>query len=132
MVRNAIVVKRSRDGKRLLCLDAENADEILNFTERDARHIKKFEFISQIILEGLRVPDVYDKEEINQKCKGITAMKFFKGQENARLYCKEITLKDKTFVVVAVQLLERKKNQKLSHREISIIERIAEYDYQID
>jgi len=36
---------------------------------------------------------------------------------------------DKTFVVVAVEVLERKKQQKLTDKEINIIHRVANYEY---
>jgi hypothetical protein len=36
-------------------------------------------------------------------------MKFFKGQENARVYCKEVKTQGKTTVIVAAEVLDRKK-----------------------
>lgn len=56
-------------------------------------------------------------------------MKFFKGQDNARVYCKEVTLKDKTFVVIAAGVLNSKKQNKLSYKELNIIHRVAGYEY---
>jgi len=40
-------------------------------------------------------------------------MKFFKGQDNARVYCREVSLKDKTFVVIAVEFLIKKKTNQI-------------------
>jgi hypothetical protein len=57
-------------------------------------------------------------------------MKFFKGQENARVYCKEVNTRDKTTVIVAAEVLERKKQTKLTHKEINIIHRVASYEYE--
>lgn len=74
--------------------------------------------------------ELYDKEEPDDKSKGVRAMKFFKGQDNARVYCKEVTLKDKTFVVIAAEVLEKKKQTRLTHKELNIIHRIAGYEYE--
>jgi hypothetical protein len=125
-------VRSSEDGKREIYVDQENADEIINYIDQDARHRKKFRIISDIILNGLRNTNLYDKEEINKQSKGVTAMKFFKGQENDRLYCKEVTRGDKVFVVIMVALRLKKKSQKLSHREKNIIEKVASYEYELE
>jgi hypothetical protein len=74
--------------------------------------------------------ELYDKEEPNDKSKGVRAMKFFKGQENDRVYCKEVNTTDKTCVIVAVEVLKRKKQTKLTHKEINIIHRVASYEYE--
>jgi hypothetical protein len=75
---------------------------------------------------------LYDKEEINEKCKGVTAMKFFKGQENDRLYCKEQSTHEGVFIIVAVNIYEKKKSQKLTKKEIPILEKIGQYEYEIE
>lgn len=103
----------------------------MNYIQRDDRHRKKFKFITEIILGGFRNTDVYAREEINEKCKGVTAMKFFKGQENDRLYCKEIHTSKGVFVVVAAILFEKKKSQKLKKSHITIIETVTQYDYEL-
>lgn len=90
----------SRDGKRAIYIDTENEADIKAYIQKDERHRKKFKFITEIILEGLRNTDVYDKEDINNRCKDVTAMKFFKGQENDRIYCKEIHNAKGLFIVV--------------------------------
>ena len=130
-MRKVKILSSSKDGTRHLCIDEINAKTILAYVNSDERHKKKFRYIRDIILQGHRVPDLYDKEEINAKCKGITAMKFFKGQENDRIYCKEITTSEGVFVVIAIELLIRKKQTKISHREKAVIERIAAYEYEI-
>ena len=90
-----------------------------------------FQFITDIILGGHRNPKVYDKEDINEKCKDVTAMKFFKGQENGRIYCKEITNDSGTHIVVTAIVHERKKTKKLSSKEIALIEKVGGYEYEI-
>jgi len=59
----------SHDGKRAIYLDEENSEEILAYIKRDTRHQNKFRDISNIILEGLRNPNLYDKEDIDSKSK---------------------------------------------------------------
>lgn len=99
---------------------------------QDARHQKKFRHIVELILSGLRNNELYDKEDINHKSRHVTAMKFFKGQENDRIYCQEFTTGDKTFVVVAAELRKRKKSQKNKQIEINLIETVAGYEYELD
>lgn len=129
--RKCKLVTKSLDGKRAIYIDELNKDEILAYITQDARHNKKFKFIAEIILGGHRNTDLYDKEDINLKCKDVTAMKFFKGQENDRIYCKEISTKEGTFIVVASVLHERKKSTKLTQKEISIINTVGGYNYEI-
>jgi hypothetical protein len=87
--------------------------------------------IADIILNNHRNTEVYDKEEINNKCKDVTAMKFFKGQDNDRIYCKEIHSSQGVFIVVAAVLSEKKKTRKLNQKQINLIEKVAKYSYEI-
>ncbi len=57
-------------------------------------------------------------------------MKFFKGQDNARIYCKEITNAQGVFIVIAAEVHVKKKSQKLQHKEKAIIHRVAQYEYK--
>lgn len=121
----------SKDGKRAIYLDEQNSKEILAYLNKDNRHKKKFKFISDIILGGHKNPAIYDKEEINNKCKDVTAMKFFKGQDNDRIYCKEVHSSSGTHIVVAAILYENKKNTKLNNEQKSIIETVGGYTYEV-
>ncbi len=121
----------SQDGKRAIYIDEENQQEIISYLTKDKRHNKKFKFISDIILGGHRNSEIYDKEEVNDKCKGVTAMKFFKGQDNDRIYCKEIHSSEGTFIIVAAVLYEKKKTTKLNQEQVKLIEKVGGYDYEI-
>ncbi|MCF8223721.1 MAG: hypothetical protein K9J25_11280 [Bacteroidales bacterium] len=112
-------------------MDEENSRSIFEYVSQDKRHIKKFQFICDIILEGLRNSKVYGKAQIDNKSANITAMKFFIGQENDRIYCKEIKKGDNVNIIIACELLEKKKNTKFKHREKTVIERISTYEYEI-
>jgi len=129
--RKAKIIKTNADGTRAICVDVDNYKEIIEYISRSPAHKKRFNYITGIILEGLRMPDVYDKEEINDKCKGVTAMKLFKGGSNDRIYCREQTLEDKTFVVITSELFEKKKSQKINQRIKNTIEKVASYEYEI-
>lgn len=119
------------DGKRSIYVDEENAAEIMAYLYQDDRHRKKFVFISDIIFGGHKNPDVYDKETISDKCKDVTAMKFFKGQENDRIYCKEIHTDKGLFVVIMAILYKKKKTTKLNREQKNLIEKVASYTYEI-
>lgn len=121
----------AKDGKRAIYIDSINKDEILEYINQDKRHKKKFMYITDIILSGLKNSSLYDKEDINEKCKDVTAMKFFKGQENDRIYCKEINSASGTHIIVTSILHRRKKDTDLSAKEISLIEKVGGYDYEV-
>lgn len=129
MIRKCEHMLSTKDGKKAIYIDVENKNEILDYIRQDKRHLKKFKFITDIILSGLKNTKVYDKEDINEKCKDVTAMKFFKGQENDRIYCKEIKTETGTLIIVTSILHERKKD--FSAKEIAIINKVGGYDYEI-
>lgn len=130
-MRIAREILKSKDGKRIICIDTDNWKTIIDYINQDVRHKKKFEYICGVLLDGHRNTDIYDKEDINDKCKDVTAMKFFKGQDNDRIYCKEMSLEDKTFVIIAAELFEKKKTQKNSKKNKPIIEKVGKYEYKI-
>lgn len=131
MARKAKIIRCSDDGKRVLCIDVENSKAILDYISQSDKHKKKFNHIAGVILNGLRITDVYDKENVSKKAKKVTAMKFFKGNDNDRIYCKEMTLEDKTFVVIAAELVLKKKTQGINKKTKKLIERVGGYEYEI-
>lgn len=131
VVKKAKEILKSSDGKRIICVDIDNWEEIFNYVNRDAKHLKKFRYICGVILDGHRNTDIYDKENINNNCKDVTAMKFFKGNDNDRIYCKEVTLEDKTFVIIACELLEKKKTQKNTKKNTPLINKVGKSQYEI-
>lgn len=129
MERTAIILRTSPDGKRCIAVDDEVFDEVIAYIGQDDRHKNKFIDIANVILAGLKNRDLYDKENIDASCKDVTAMKFFKGQENDRIYCKEIRRGDKTMIVIMGALHERKKTTANSNREKAIIRTVGSYTY---
>jgi hypothetical protein len=131
LIRLCEIIARAADGKKAVCIDKQNKALILAYVNQSKRHLKKFQHIVRLILEGHKNTDLYDKENINEKCKDVTAMKFFKGQENDRIYCKEEKKQD-LYIIVAVEVYFKKKSNKVSKKEIPIIEKIADYEYKIE
>lgn len=131
MARFCEIIAKTADGRKAICIDIQNKDLILAYVNQSKRHLRKWQHIVQLILEGHRNTDLYDKEEINDKCKNVTAMKFFKGQENDRIYCKEQRTKNGIYIIVTAEIYLKKKNDNVSKKEIPIIEKIAKYEYEI-
>ena len=109
MKRKCKKIISTKDGSRAIYIDDENSAEILEYINRDKKKKKKFKFITDLILGKFKNTDLYDKEDIDDSCKDVTAMKFFKGQENDRIYCKEVKSDKGVFVVVAGILHTKKK-----------------------
>jgi hypothetical protein len=129
--RDCKIVRPSPDGKRAIYVDTLNKNEIKGYLFSDDRHKKKFQFICDIIFGGHRNTELYDKEDINERCSDVTAMKFFKRQENDRIYCKELKSKSGISIVVMSILHPRKKSDGNSNKEITLIETVASYEYEI-
>jgi hypothetical protein len=129
MKRTATIIERSPDGRRCVAVDDKHADEILDFLKRNPRVRKKFRYVTKVLLEGHRVPDLYDKEDIEKGCEGVMAMKLLKGAENTRIYCREEFVKGKYFVIICCDFIAHKSSQKNSHREKEVIRRVATYEY---
>jgi len=127
--RQAKIIRSSDDGKRQIAIDSRNAIEISEFIKKNNLS-KKFDLICRLIVGGTRNTELYDKENINNKCKDVTAMKF-KGNLNPRIYCKEVKMRNKTLVVIASELDPSKKNKKNKFKEINLINKVGGYDYEI-
>lgn len=121
----------SKDGSRAIYLDEDNSADILEYIYQDDRHKKKFLFIVEHILNNFKNTELYDKEDIDKSCKDVTAMKFFKGQENDRIYCKEIKSQKGIFIVVAGILSEKKKTTKNSNKDKGLIRKVGKYEYEV-
>ncbi len=98
--------------KREIYIDIGNKEEILNYLYQDERHLKKFRFITELILRGIKNNIVYGTEAINFNSKRITAMKFFKGQENDRIYCQDFVNSSGKQVIIMYFLYEKKKQRR--------------------
>ncbi|MES2277971.1 MAG: hypothetical protein V4592_18225 [Bacteroidota bacterium] len=118
-------------GNRHVAIDIDNYGDIISFIKSKDIYVKKFNRIIDIILNNLRVPDLFDKEDIDNKSKDVWAMKFLKGGDNPRIYCKEIRTEEKHYIIVTSVVLPKKKNQENKSKEKSLIRQVAGYDYSI-
>tara|TARA_R110002012_G_scaffold279904_1_gene468324 strand:- start:1057 stop:1467 length:411 start_codon:yes stop_codon:yes gene_type:complete len=131
--RKAELIKISQDGKKAFYLDAENSGEIMAFLKSDPANLKKFQTTLELILHHRAPRDLYDKENFEKGCEQVTAIKLFKGKKNPRIYCQQFTDGDtERFVIIGIELLEKKKSQKLTAKEKSIIRRVSKYEYDLN
>lgn len=129
MERWAKIIRSNERRTRAIAVDKDVEKEILGFLQKNDRTFSKFQDICNLLLEGHRNSELYDKEEPDKKSKGVRAMKFFKGQENTRIYCKELTTSDNTFIVIMACHHPSKKSQKLTQKELNLIKKVADYEY---
>ncbi len=133
MKRKAELIKVSNDGKKALYLDEENSGEIMAFLKSDSANLKKFNTAVEMILNHQAPRDLYDKENFEKGCEKVTAIKLFKGKKNPRIYCQQFTDGDtERFVIIGIELLEKKKSQKLTSAEKAIIRRVSKYEYDLN
>ena len=132
MKRTAFLYETSKDGKKAFYIDEENYADILEFLKSDKANVRKFRYAVDLILNNRPPRDLYDKEDFEAGCENVTAIKLFKGTKNPRIYCQQYTDKEKqVFVIVASELLPKKKSQGLTNVEKSIIRRVAKYKYTL-
>lgn len=132
MLRNARLYRKSEDERKAFYIDEDNGDILFDFLKEDKARAKKFAYILEQILNGRPTRDQYDKENIEKGCEHVYAIKMFKGGQNARIYCQQLSVEGvDSFVIVASELLPKKKTQKLTHKEKAIIRRVANYQYQL-
>lgn len=130
--RKAKLIEISADGKKAFYVDAANSQEIMAFLKSDPANLKKFKTALQLILNHRAPRDIYDKENFEKGCEHVTAIKLFKGKKNPRIYCQQFTDgESERFVIIGVELQEKKKSQKLTAAEKSIIRRVAQYEYDL-
>jgi hypothetical protein len=130
--RKAQLIRISDDGKKAFYLDEENSVEIMSFLRSESANLKKFNTSLELILNHRAPRDLYDKENFEKGCEHVTAIKLFKGKKNPRIYCQQYTDGEtERFVIIGIELLEKKKSQKLTSVEKSIIRRVSKFEYDL-
>jgi hypothetical protein len=130
--RKAQLIRISDDGKKAFYLDEENSVEIMSFLRSESANLKKFNTSLKLILNHRAPRDLYDKENFEKGCEHVTAIKLFKGKKNPRIYCQQYTDGEtERFVIIGIELLEKKKSQKLTSVEKSIIRRVSKFEYDL-
>jgi hypothetical protein len=131
--RKAELIKVSNDGKKALYLDEENSGEIMAFLKSDPANLKKFSTAVEMILNHQAPRDLYDKEDFEKGCEKVTAINLFKGKKNPRIYCQQFADGEtERFVIIGIELLGKKKSQKLTSQEKAIIRRVSKYEYDLN
>lgn len=132
MNRFAVLYQNSKDGKKSFYIDEINSQSIFDYLSEDEAHIKKFRYALELILDGRPPRDLYDKENIDSNTEHVYAIKLFKGKRNSRIYCQQLShFEQKNFLIIAVELLPKKKSQKNTKKEREIIRRVAGYNYTL-
>lgn len=130
--RKAELIEISDYGKKAFYVDAANSQKIMAFLQSDPANLKKFKTALQLILNHRAPRDLYDKENFENGCEHVTAIKLFKGKKNPRIYCQQYTDGEtERFIIIGVELLEKKKFQRITAAEKSIIRRVAQYEYDL-
>lgn len=131
--RKAKLYRKSKDGKKAFYIDVDNAETIFTFLKSEKSYVNKFRYILELLLDHSQIPrDLYDKENFEKGCEHITAMKPAKGKNNPRIYCQQYSLKEKNiYVIIASELLKKKKSEGLTNKEKTIIRRVASYEYEL-
>ena len=136
MKRKCKIVRRIKGCKVEILVDAETMNEIFDYIGESDRRKKKFLDIVKIIMEGLHNRHLYRREGFDAETKDITAMRLHVGQENDRIYCKEISRKDsegESIKVVIMGILHfHKETRKQSEEEKRLIKKLAKYEYDIE
>src|SRR4051812_44222325 len=110
----------SPDGKKSICVDLDIKERLLAYIRQSNGHKKKWNHIVELLLGGHRNSQLYDKEDVNEKCEGVTVVKFFERSENDGLYCKEQLTSDGQFIIVTAEVYLKKNSG--TNKEISLIE----------
>ena len=109
-------------------IDTVNKEEILAYIRQDEKHKSKFNTIISIISEGLNNRHLYKREKLSAEVKNVTAMRFFPGGDNDRIYCQELSIGG-IKIIVLPELHLSKKERENTQIEIKIIKKVSNYEY---
>jgi ABC-type cobalamin/Fe3+-siderophores transport system ATPase subunit len=122
----------SANGSVTIACDTVAIAEITAYIGQDQRHKDKFIDIIAVLLGELTNRHLYKREKISAEIKNVTAMRFFVGQENDRIYCQEMSAGEKKKIVILGILHLHKDTDELSAQELKEIETLSKYEYEIE
>lgn len=99
MKRKAIKIDGNLDGTTCFLIDADNAEQILNYVFRENVE-REFREIRDILKQNLRNKEKYCKVNISNQTENMYEMRFTKDGKNDRIYCQEIHRNKKRFIVM--------------------------------
>lgn len=107
-------------------IDKDNRKNVIAFMKKE---YKKTRRIFYEILSSRYNRDLYSKEEISKRTKGITAMKYKgKSRHNMRIFCKEYFDNMTNKKIVIISTYKKKSNKSKKWR--NYIEKIGGYHYE--
>lgn len=127
MKRDCISYRHSDLYQRHVFIDAEIAEELYGLL-RERWFRAKFDYIvNRIIYQNfIYYADGYVKLKEYQN---ISEMRLFPNGQNMRIYCKEISLNDGNFYVIAAKLLCKKKSDSFEKKLDSFVKPLELYEY---
>lgn len=130
--RKCTIIKSSEIYPRHICIDIESFNEISDVIFQNPKYQEKFDYITGRILEQQNM--YYDDYVRIHNDSGIkvSEMRFFANGDNARVYCREITLNGNLFCIIMARAIPKKKSQKIDRKIEQIIDAIKKYEYEIE
>lgn len=139
MLTNSLTLKRkcvklaaSPDGKIVICIDQANKASIIAYVQKTELHLKKWKQIVNVILNGYSNSELYGREDLMEQSRVVRVMKFYIKPGYEKLYCKEYLTNGGLFIVITELVYSRKKSRKVSKKDLPIIEKIGQYEYEIE
>lgn len=130
MKRKAVIVDKNIHSTTFIMVDIDNAKSILPYIMYD-RIDNEFKEIRSLLKENLRNKEKYCKADVSDKAKNMFEMRFIKNSRNDRIYCQEINISGKRFIIM-VELFQGKKSQKIPKEMKSRIETMGGYNYELE
>jgi GGDEF domain-containing protein len=130
MKRKAILIDQSKHNTTLIMIDIQNAKDILPYIMKDGVD-NEFKEIRGILKENIRNKEKYKKVDVSEKAKNMYEMRFIRSGRNDRIYCQEISISGKRFIVM-VELHEGKKSQDIQKKIKTRIETMGGYEYELE
>lgn len=109
-----------------LCIDPECDKDVIKFLSIQ-KNKKKLELILLSIERNRVTSHLY--ERYTRIANNVSAMKFTRGKENARIYC-QYQKKDNKLLIIMAEFLHKKTSNKLTKNQIKRLESISKYEYE--
>ncbi len=130
MKRKAVIVDKNIHSTTFIMVDIGNAKDILPYIMCEGVD-KEFKEIRSLLKENIRNKEKYCKADVSDKAKNMFEMRFIKDNRNDRIYCQELSISSKRFIVM-VELFQGKKTQKIPKTMKSRIETMGGYNYELE
>jgi len=129
MKRQAILVDISIHKTTFIMVDSQNAKELLPYLMQEGVDAE-FKEIRSLLKDNLRNSEKYRRADFSEKARNVFEMRFTRNTRNDRIYCQEIRITGKRFIVMA-ELFLFKKSQEIPKRIKSRIQTIGGNDYEL-